>query len=218
MVQFARALSQVQPAKVCGRHEFNVWSSSQLRRDGPSSTEEETEREIFQISGQDYVCRTREKTFLRSSMPRAYRGFRSSWAQKFVDAKEKKENVVTYTVHSFSIAMQIWAFEAMLEIGDRFEPLDSGGHDENSTGKAEKEESSGESSEDDEELGDGEESGGDESGDGNDEDSDDGNSGDSDNEHTRRGHFLPLCIYVLLPCMHRPHLMYDKVHLLERVS
>ncbi|CAA2977760.1 Hypothetical predicted protein [Olea europaea subsp. europaea] len=40
--------------------------------------------------------------------------------RKFVDATNKKEKAITYTVHGFPIAMQIWAFEAIPEIGDRF--------------------------------------------------------------------------------------------------
>ncbi|CAA3019849.1 Hypothetical predicted protein [Olea europaea subsp. europaea] len=40
--------------------------------------------------------------------------------RKFVDATNKKEKAVTYTVHDFPIVMQIWAFEVMPEIWDRF--------------------------------------------------------------------------------------------------
>ncbi|CAA2986766.1 Hypothetical predicted protein, partial [Olea europaea subsp. europaea] len=45
---------------------------------------------------------------------------RVSLGRKFVDATNKKEKAVTYTVHGFPIAMQIWAFEVIPEIGDRF--------------------------------------------------------------------------------------------------
>ncbi|CAA3024135.1 Hypothetical predicted protein [Olea europaea subsp. europaea] len=48
------------------------------------------------------------------------RGFRGHWERKFLDATEKKEKAVRYTVHSFPIAVQIWVFEAVPEIGDRF--------------------------------------------------------------------------------------------------
>ncbi|CAA2996729.1 Hypothetical predicted protein [Olea europaea subsp. europaea] len=58
-------------------------------------------------------------------------GFRDTWAKKFQKAKRKKE--ITYTVHDFPIAMQnllkfnlsflfrqVWAYEALLEVGERF--------------------------------------------------------------------------------------------------
>ncbi|XP_022897651.1 uncharacterized protein LOC111411343 [Olea europaea var. sylvestris] len=56
----------------------------------------------------------------RVSYIRLIRGFRRRLGRKFVDATNKKEKAVTYTVHGFPIAMQIWAFEAILKIGDRF--------------------------------------------------------------------------------------------------
>ncbi|CAA2989123.1 Hypothetical predicted protein [Olea europaea subsp. europaea] len=36
------------------------------------------------------------------------------------DAKTKNEKDVSYTIHGFSIVMQIWAYEAMPELGERF--------------------------------------------------------------------------------------------------
>ncbi|CAA2964369.1 Hypothetical predicted protein [Olea europaea subsp. europaea] len=36
------------------------------------------------------------------------------------DAKTKNEKEVSYTIHGFSIVMQIWAYEAMPELGERF--------------------------------------------------------------------------------------------------
>lgn len=48
------------------------------------------------------------------------RGFRGRWSRKFRDAKRKNEEEISYTVHGFPIALQIWAFEAIPEIGKRF--------------------------------------------------------------------------------------------------
>ncbi|CAA2960263.1 Hypothetical predicted protein [Olea europaea subsp. europaea] len=46
--------------------------------------------------------------------------FRGFWAKKFLKAKRRQEKEVTYTIHGFSISMQVWAYEAVLEIGERF--------------------------------------------------------------------------------------------------
>ncbi|CAA2996256.1 Hypothetical predicted protein [Olea europaea subsp. europaea] len=56
----------------------------------------------------------------RISYGRLIKGFRGRWARKFLDTTKKKEKAVSYTVHDFPIAIQIWAFEAVPEIGDRF--------------------------------------------------------------------------------------------------
>ncbi|CAA2995579.1 Hypothetical predicted protein [Olea europaea subsp. europaea] len=47
-------------------------------------------------------------------------GFRGFWAKKFLKAKRRQEKEVTYTIHGFPIAMQVWAYEAVPEIGERF--------------------------------------------------------------------------------------------------
>ncbi|CAA2973241.1 Hypothetical predicted protein [Olea europaea subsp. europaea] len=51
---------------------------------------------------------------------RLLHGFRCTWAKKFQKAKRRKEKEITYTVHGFSIAMQVWAYEALPEVGERF--------------------------------------------------------------------------------------------------
>ncbi|CAA3027292.1 Hypothetical predicted protein [Olea europaea subsp. europaea] len=51
---------------------------------------------------------------------RLLHGFRSFWAKKFLKAKRRQEKEVTYTIHGFPIAMQVWAYEAVPEIGERF--------------------------------------------------------------------------------------------------
>ncbi|CAA2942565.1 Hypothetical predicted protein [Olea europaea subsp. europaea] len=128
------------------------------------------------------------------------RDFRRRLGRKFVDAMNKKEKAVTYTVHDFPIAMQLHMSatlrptEAELRdiIPSQLHPelLASGGNVGNSRGDCALV-SSGGGSEDDEESGDsddegaGEETGGDKSGDGNGETSDEGDSGDSEDEHTR---------------------------------
>ncbi|XP_022843203.1 uncharacterized protein LOC111366736 [Olea europaea var. sylvestris] len=57
----------------------------------------------------------------RISYGRLIKGFRGRWARNFLDATKKKEKAVSYTVHGFPIAIQIWAFVAVPEIGDRFD-------------------------------------------------------------------------------------------------
>ncbi|CAA2965345.1 Hypothetical predicted protein [Olea europaea subsp. europaea] len=52
---------------------------------------------------------------------RLLHGFRGSFARKFQKAKRRKEKEITCTVHGFPIAMQVWAFEEILEIGERFD-------------------------------------------------------------------------------------------------
>ncbi|CAA3005806.1 Hypothetical predicted protein [Olea europaea subsp. europaea] len=42
------------------------------------------------------------------------------FGKKFEKAKRRKEKEITCTVHDFPIAMQVWAFEAISEIGERF--------------------------------------------------------------------------------------------------
>ncbi|CAA2938469.1 Hypothetical predicted protein [Olea europaea subsp. europaea] len=49
--------------------------------------------------------------------------FRGFWAKKFLKAKRRQEKEVTYTIHGFPIAMQVWACEAVLEIGERMSRL-----------------------------------------------------------------------------------------------
>ncbi|CAA2956146.1 Hypothetical predicted protein, partial [Olea europaea subsp. europaea] len=51
---------------------------------------------------------------------RLLHGFRGTWAKKFQKAKRMKEKEITYTVHDFPIAMQVWAYEALPEVGERF--------------------------------------------------------------------------------------------------
>ncbi|CAA3003936.1 Hypothetical predicted protein [Olea europaea subsp. europaea] len=51
---------------------------------------------------------------------RLLHGFRGFWAKKFLKAKRRQEKEVTYTIHGFPIAMQVWAYEAVPEIGERF--------------------------------------------------------------------------------------------------
>ncbi|XP_022883511.1 uncharacterized protein LOC111400329 [Olea europaea var. sylvestris] len=51
---------------------------------------------------------------------RLLKGFRGTWARKMSDAKMKNEKDVSYTIHGFLIVMQIWAYEAMPELGKRF--------------------------------------------------------------------------------------------------
>ncbi|CAA2964272.1 Hypothetical predicted protein [Olea europaea subsp. europaea] len=48
------------------------------------------------------------------------KGFRGTWARKMSDAKMKNEKDVSYTIHEFSIVMQIWAYEDMPELDERF--------------------------------------------------------------------------------------------------
>ncbi|CAA3001106.1 MADS-box protein SOC1 [Olea europaea subsp. europaea] len=106
----------------------------------------------------------------------------------------------------------------------RPEPLASGGNVGNSRGECALV-SSGGGSEDDDESGNsddegvGEEIGGDKSGDSNGKASDEG---DSEDEHTCTQHSgtysTPPCTDVLLPFMHPPDLMYDKIKPLERAS
>ncbi|CAA2986134.1 Hypothetical predicted protein [Olea europaea subsp. europaea] len=51
---------------------------------------------------------------------RLLHGFRGTWAKKFQKAKRRKEKKITYTVHGFPIAMQVWAYEALPEVGEHF--------------------------------------------------------------------------------------------------
>ncbi|CAA2955676.1 Hypothetical predicted protein [Olea europaea subsp. europaea] len=46
--------------------------------------------------------------------------FRGFWAKKFLKATRRQEKEVTYTIHGFPFAMQVWAYEAVPEIGERF--------------------------------------------------------------------------------------------------
>ncbi|CAA2966307.1 Hypothetical predicted protein [Olea europaea subsp. europaea] len=55
-----------------------------------------------------------------SCAQRLLKGFRKTWARKMSDAKTKNEKNISYTIHEFSIAMQIWAYEAMPELDERF--------------------------------------------------------------------------------------------------
>ncbi|CAA3019552.1 Hypothetical predicted protein [Olea europaea subsp. europaea] len=47
----------------------------------------------------------------------------------------KNEKDVNYTIHGFSIVMQIWAYEAMPEVGERFgaEDVDTSASDSHHT-------------------------------------------------------------------------------------
>ncbi|CAA2967615.1 Hypothetical predicted protein [Olea europaea subsp. europaea] len=45
--------------------------------------------------------------FLMDDLERLLKGFRGTWARKMSDAKTKNEKDVSYTIHEFSIAMQI---------------------------------------------------------------------------------------------------------------
>ncbi|CAA3024703.1 Hypothetical predicted protein [Olea europaea subsp. europaea] len=51
---------------------------------------------------------------------RLLNGFRGTCARKMSDAKMKNEKDVSYTIHGFPIAMQIWAYEAVLELDELF--------------------------------------------------------------------------------------------------
>ncbi|XP_022880715.1 uncharacterized protein LOC111397983 [Olea europaea var. sylvestris] len=51
---------------------------------------------------------------------RLLHGFRGFWAKKFLKAKRRQEKEVTYTIHGFPIAMQVWAYEVVPEIGECF--------------------------------------------------------------------------------------------------
>ncbi|CAA2961526.1 Hypothetical predicted protein [Olea europaea subsp. europaea] len=51
---------------------------------------------------------------------RLLKGFRGTWERKMSDAKTKNEKDVSYTIHEFSIIMQIWAYEAMPELDKCF--------------------------------------------------------------------------------------------------
>ncbi|CAA2993347.1 Hypothetical predicted protein [Olea europaea subsp. europaea] len=53
----------------------------------------------------------------RVTYRRLLHGFRGSFERKFQKAKKRKE--ITYTVYGFPIAMQVWAYEMILEIGER---------------------------------------------------------------------------------------------------
>ncbi|CAA2969317.1 Hypothetical predicted protein [Olea europaea subsp. europaea] len=46
---------------------------------------------------------------------RLLHGFRGTWAKKFQKAKRRKEKEITYIVHGFPIALQVWAYEALPE-------------------------------------------------------------------------------------------------------
>ncbi|CAA3019852.1 Hypothetical predicted protein [Olea europaea subsp. europaea] len=48
---------------------------------------------------------------------RLLKGFRGTWERKMSDTKMKDVN---YTIHEFSIVMQIWAYEAIPELDERF--------------------------------------------------------------------------------------------------
>ncbi|CAA2986022.1 Hypothetical predicted protein [Olea europaea subsp. europaea] len=52
---------------------------------------------------------------------RLLKGFQGTWARKMSDAKMKNQKDVSYTIHRFSIAIQIWAYETVLEFGKRFD-------------------------------------------------------------------------------------------------
>ncbi|CAA3011564.1 Hypothetical predicted protein [Olea europaea subsp. europaea] len=56
----------------------------------------------------------------RVGYKRLLHGFRGNFERKFQKAKRRKEKEITCTVHGFPIAMQVWAFEAIPEIGERF--------------------------------------------------------------------------------------------------
>ncbi|CAA2963495.1 Hypothetical predicted protein [Olea europaea subsp. europaea] len=51
---------------------------------------------------------------------RLLHGFRGFWTKKIQKAKKRQEKEITYAIHSFPIAMQVWAYEASPEIGERF--------------------------------------------------------------------------------------------------
>ncbi|CAA3032664.1 Hypothetical predicted protein [Olea europaea subsp. europaea] len=46
--------------------------------------------------------------------------FRGTRVKKIQTAKRGKEKEITYTVHSFPIAMQVWAYKAFPEVGKHF--------------------------------------------------------------------------------------------------
>ncbi|CAA2967472.1 Hypothetical predicted protein [Olea europaea subsp. europaea] len=48
------------------------------------------------------------------------RRFRGFGVKKFQKAKRRQEKEITYTIHDFLIVMQVWAYEAVPEIGKRF--------------------------------------------------------------------------------------------------
>ncbi|CAA3031625.1 Hypothetical predicted protein [Olea europaea subsp. europaea] len=52
---------------------------------------------------------------------RLLKGFWVTCARKMSDAKTKNEKDVSYTIHGFSIVMQIWAYEIMPKLGERFD-------------------------------------------------------------------------------------------------
>ncbi|CAA2938467.1 Hypothetical predicted protein [Olea europaea subsp. europaea] len=51
---------------------------------------------------------------------RLLHGFQGFWAKKFQKTKRRQEKEITYTIHDFPIAMQVWAYEAVPEIGEHF--------------------------------------------------------------------------------------------------
>ncbi|CAA3032537.1 Hypothetical predicted protein [Olea europaea subsp. europaea] len=46
--------------------------------------------------------------------------FRGTCTKKFQKAKRRKEKEITYTVHGFPIAIQVWMYEVLPEVGEHF--------------------------------------------------------------------------------------------------
>ncbi|CAA3024054.1 Protein CHROMOSOME TRANSMISSION FIDELITY 7 [Olea europaea subsp. europaea] len=59
-----------------------------------------------------------QKLVFRSAFVTRIRG---SFARKFQKAKRRKNKEITYTIYSFSIAMQVWAYEVIQEIRKCFD-------------------------------------------------------------------------------------------------
>ncbi|CAA2956947.1 Hypothetical predicted protein [Olea europaea subsp. europaea] len=47
-------------------------------------------------------------------------GFRGTCAKKFQKTKRRKEKEIAYMVHGFPIAMQVWTYKALPEVGEHF--------------------------------------------------------------------------------------------------
>ncbi|CAA2961754.1 Alpha beta hydrolase [Olea europaea subsp. europaea] len=46
--------------------------------------------------------------------------FRCTWGKNFQKTKRRKEKEITYMIHCFSIAMQVWAYEVLPKVGKHF--------------------------------------------------------------------------------------------------
>ncbi|CAA2965900.1 Hypothetical predicted protein [Olea europaea subsp. europaea] len=85
---------------------------------------DDRQRDEFRNSPFGYLAEVAEIQFsaqlTQQLVFRTIRTDKGFWAKKFLKAKRRQEKEVTYTIHGFPIAMQVWAYEAVPEIGKCF--------------------------------------------------------------------------------------------------